>query len=241
MARKTRLIRSDLVVELNTGDKFKLPEISGHLYQSIYLVKVDSASGTALITSDVGIGDFKTYTLIGQGDFLVLIAMPQRWAIVGSTGVTGRIEPFAVNEVPAGYLWADGSKVNRKEYHRLFLTIDTTFGAGNNTTTFTLPDYRGAFLRGSGENSWAKKSNDEAIIGPDVGEFQLDQIEEHHHAMEIYKGLGEVIDIGGIRTNRRFVGKGSIGKISSAIAGVTPRYGDETRPFNSGVLYCIKI
>lgn len=46
----------------------------------------------------------------------------------------------AWNEAPTGYLMADGSAVDRTVYSALFATIGTTYGAGNGTTTFNLPN-----------------------------------------------------------------------------------------------------
>lgn len=47
-----------------------------------------------------------------------------------------------------GYLHCDGSAVSRTTYARLFARIGTTFGAGDTTTTFNLPDVRGRVLAG---------------------------------------------------------------------------------------------
>lgn len=49
----------------------------------------------------------------------------------------------------------NGQAINRNTYADLFAIIGTNFGAGNGTTTFNLPDYRGKFLRGLGGNSAA--------------------------------------------------------------------------------------
>ena len=45
---------------------------------------------------------------------------------------------------PEGYLFADGSAVSRTEYAELFEVIGTTYGAGDGSTTFNLPDKREA-------------------------------------------------------------------------------------------------
>ena len=47
-----------------------------------------------------------------------------------------------------GYLWQDGSAVSRTTYAALFAAIGTTFGVGNGTTTFNLPDARGRVAAG---------------------------------------------------------------------------------------------
>ena len=55
----------------------------------------------------------------------------------------GIIEPFAGTTVPEGYLICDGSAVDRTTYATLFGVIGTTFGAGDGSTTFNLPDLGG--------------------------------------------------------------------------------------------------
>lgn len=46
-------------------------------------------------------------------------------------------------EAPQGFLLEDGSAVSRTVYSALFAVIGTTYGAGNGSTTFNLPDSRG--------------------------------------------------------------------------------------------------
>lgn len=68
-------------------------------------------------------------------------------ALVGATDV-GVIGFFAGSSAPSGYLKANGALVSRTTYATLFAAIGTTFGAGDGSTTFALPDLRGEFLRG---------------------------------------------------------------------------------------------
>lgn len=58
------------------------------------------------------------------------------------------IAGFPLASAPAGWLKANGAAVSRTAYADLFSRIGTTFGAGDGSTTFNLPDYRGEFLRG---------------------------------------------------------------------------------------------
>lgn len=53
----------------------------------------------------------------------------------------------------SGFLLCNGQAVSRTDYADLFKIIGTNFGAGNGSTTFNVPDYRGKFLRGLGGNS----------------------------------------------------------------------------------------
>lgn len=63
--------------------------------------------------------------------------------------LTGMIFAFAGNTLPDGYLLCDGSQVSRTTYNKLFDVIGTTYGAGDGTTTFTLPNLIDRFLEGS--------------------------------------------------------------------------------------------
>jgi hypothetical protein len=61
----------------------------------------------------------------------------------------GSIISFAGAAAPAGFLICDGSAVSRTDYADLFAVLATTYGVGNGTTTFNLPDLRGEFIRGA--------------------------------------------------------------------------------------------
>jgi|TARA_R100000081_G_C4740033_1_gene128383 microcystin-dependent protein len=53
---------------------------------------------------------------------------------------TGLIIPWTDSSVPTGFLECNGAAVSRSTYADLFAVIGTTYGAGNGSTTFTLPD-----------------------------------------------------------------------------------------------------
>ena len=63
-------------------------------------------------------------------------------------GLVSSVSAFARSTAPAGWLKANGAAVSRTTYADLFAAIGTTFGAGDGSTTFNLPDLRGEFLRG---------------------------------------------------------------------------------------------
>jgi microcystin-dependent protein len=60
----------------------------------------------------------------------------------------GVVLPYAGSAVPTGYLLCNGAAVSRTTYAALFTAIGTTFGAGDGSTTFNLPDVRGRFILG---------------------------------------------------------------------------------------------
>ena len=58
---------------------------------------------------------------------------------------TGMILPFAATAIPEGFLACNGSNVSRTTYANLFSVIGTRYGAGDGSTTFTLPNLHRRF------------------------------------------------------------------------------------------------
>ena len=67
--------------------------------------------------------------------------------IVGSNPV-GTIIAVAYTGVPEGYMHCNGAAVSRTTYANLFNEIGTTYGAGDGSTTFNLPNTVARFLEG---------------------------------------------------------------------------------------------
>lgn len=61
----------------------------------------------------------------------------------GDFGPTGTVSMFAGATAPVGYLICDGAAVSRTTYAALFAIIGTTYGVGNGTSTFNLPNLKG--------------------------------------------------------------------------------------------------
>jgi microcystin-dependent protein len=139
----------------------------------------------------------------------------------------GAVLAFAMNSAPSGWLAADGNAISRSVYADLFAAIGTTYGAGDGSTTFVLPDLRGVFVRGSGSQ----------LIGTDVysgafGQKQNDTLKSHSHTFA---------DAGVFGTPAA-TGTPSVVVASQATFNkTTSNTGDaETRPANIALLYCIK-
>jgi len=67
----------------------------------------------------------------------------------GSIGSeTGSIVPWGGTSAPTGWLECDGSAVSRTTYSALFTAIGTTYGSGDGSTTFNVPDIRGRTVCG---------------------------------------------------------------------------------------------
>lgn len=84
----------------------------------------------------------------------------------------GTVVAFAGSTIPAGWLLCDGSMVNKSDYPDLFNAIEPTYGKGNGSTTFNLPNLSGKVLIGTNLNY---------SLGSSGGE------ETHYH--DFYTGL----------------------------------------------------
>lgn len=82
------------------------------------------------------------------------------------TGVpVGTVVMFTAAEPPAGYLKCDGSAVGRTTYPELYAAIGTTYGAGDGSTTFNLPNLIGRFAEGSATPGTVKEAGLPNITG----------------------------------------------------------------------------
>lgn len=104
-----------------------------------------------------------------------MVKYPLRSEVYSEKTQPGVVQMFAFSGVPrGGWLFCNGAAVSRAQYARLFAAIGTTFGAGNGTTTFNLPDLRGRFIRG-----WNADGSLDA--GRVFGSNQADELESHSH------------------------------------------------------------
>ena len=78
---------------------------------------------------------------------------------------TGSVLAFAGSTSPAGWLLCDGSAVSRETYAALFAVIGTTYGSGNGSTTFNLPDLVDRFIQGNATSGTVKSAGLPNITG----------------------------------------------------------------------------
>lgn len=73
------------------------------------------------------------------------------WGTVANPFPSGIIMGYSGSTVPDGWLWCNGDAISRTTYASLFNVIGISYGAGDGSTTFNLPDFRNRVLQG-GDN-----------------------------------------------------------------------------------------
>lgn len=136
----------------------------GALWYKLGTERMYRYNGTAWATYDVlvvaliseSFGIF-TYFNIGRG-------MKETYG--RSSVPAGTVHTFAgpVSKIPAGFLLANGGQISRVAYRELFIAIGTTYGSGDGSTTFNLPDLRAQFIRGL-DNSLGIDTDNFTAIG----------------------------------------------------------------------------
>ena len=167
---------------------------------------------------------------------------------------------MAVATVPSGYLECNGNAVSRTTYAALFAIIGTTYGTGNGSSTFNLPDLRGEFVRGFDHGRGV--DNNRSINDPQGSQFgrhnhnvsasSTSSVSDpgHQHSMSV--GFFNSLSSGGALA---FRDAGTSNRINNASTGISvststsisqsnrggTSNSSETRPRNVAMMYIIKV
>lgn len=173
---------------------------------------------------------------------------------------SGTVLTLAGTAIPTGYLNCNGAAVSRSAFASLFAVIGTTYGAGDGSTTFNLPDLRGVFVRGwdNGRGQDPRRT---------FGTYQGDSFRQHSHGISDPGHTHGVYDPGhahsitvanngtypvnfvnasyisggsfSMNTNVAATGIGIYGA-TTGITGTNVTGGSETTPKNVAMTYIIK-
>ncbi|MCA3184633.1 phage tail protein [Cupriavidus sp.] len=164
------------------------------------------------------------------------------WITVGQLGVAnlghllpGTVVYHAKNTAPGGFIKCNGGAVSRTTYADLFAEIGTTFGAGDGSTTFNLPELRGEFVRGWDDSRGIDASRVFASA-------QIDALLDHAHAASggafMLTDGGNNVQSGSGKLN--ISGSNNLTTGALSLAGGGTRTASENRPRNVALLACIK-
>lgn len=131
---------SGLTLQANTTYYVFLISTSGGT--SDVIIDTDENCQNGLADNVVVLNNFDKFTKIGY--FITNVNSQIDLALIENNDFkikTGMILPWASPNIPDGYLLCAGYELSRTTFSKLFSVIGTTWGAGNGTTTFNIPDF----------------------------------------------------------------------------------------------------
>lgn len=168
------------------------------------------------------------------GSITAVETFPYRQSYYDEETAGGTMKAFAANKTPiGGWLFCNGGAVSRLRYRNLFNAIGTTYGVGDGSTTFNLPDMRGYFLRGH-------DTGGAVDAGRAFGSTQDDAFEAHNHTFTDFAANIQtqvLADTGGAGGNVSLPNAGTAYATNSVMNNTG---GTETRPKNVAMGMWIK-
>jgi phage-related tail fiber protein len=148
----------------------------------------------------------------------------------GLISIVGHIISYVEGSALSGYIKCNGAPVSRTTYADLFALIGTTFGVGDGSTTFNVPDLRGEFIRGLDDLRGVD-------VGRTLGSFQDEQ--------SAYLNAVDRVEVATTNTTITVPSNGTFSDRIRAYSILSDRwrmynYGTEMYPRNWSLLYCIK-
>ena len=101
------------------------------------------------------------------------------------TSLVGEIKLWSAATAPDKWLLCDGAAISRTTYADLFELISTTYGAGDGTTTFNIPDLRGRAPIGAGQGSGLTARTLGASLGEEKHTDTINEMPNHRHGLSL--------------------------------------------------------
>lgn len=144
LAKRTDFLKA--LVETLQGDTYTKTEVD-QLIASLINGAPDALNTLNELAAALSDNDSEITTLLAAiNQRLTETQADARYLI--KSEVIGSIIAFASQTAPVGWIECAGAELSRTAYLNLFSLIGTTFGEGDGSTTFNLPDLRGEFIRG---------------------------------------------------------------------------------------------
>ena len=197
------------------------------------------------IQASAGFATQEFFATTGVGYKRYLISSTWGAWFISSVDSTGEIVVSPTTSALPGTMKANGAAVSRTVYAKLFALIGTTFGAGDGSTTFNLPDLRGEVIRGWDDGRGID-------TGRVFGSLQLDQMQPFSFgradatgwSLKVNNGYPSSGGDGSSLRGAYYTAPGNTSMEFPAIVPFstygTPRVGTETRARNVALLFCIR-
>ena len=109
-------------------------------------------------------------------------------------GITAEYKLMALTADYGNWLVCDGRAISRTTYSALFNAIGTSFGAGDGSITFNLPDFRGKVAGGIGQGSGLTNRTLGNNVGAETHILSINEMPSHRHSMSIVN-IGSTLGI----------------------------------------------
>jgi len=255
-AGTTRVLISDSGLDMSNGLPIRFQDSSGSPFVALKSPSSLSNNVTFTLPSTIVNGGFLTTDSSGNLSFATPDSVP-----------TGCVFCRAAASVPAGYLECNGAAVSRSTYSALFSVIGTTYGSGNGSSTFNLPDLRGEFIRGfdngRGVDSGRSINNPQGSANQSHNHsygnagITVSGANHRHNArgfslqpsvasVAITLGSGQSYQIGyrtsdSGSTNQAILNSGNLSMSGTVGITINNTGGNESRPRNVAMMYIIRI
>lgn len=135
---------------------------------------------------------------------------------------TGSLTAYAGATEPSGWLFCSGQAVSRTTYSALFAVLGTTYGSGDGSTTFNLPDLRNRFVAGKGAETWSDTLNEKAGSKDLIVVSHFHSGPTHSHSFTTFNAGDHLHQIK-VKNNAAAYGSGLLGP-STTTSWVTGEY-----------------
>ena len=158
-------------------------------------------TGTVVLPATTSVGTI-TSTELGYVDGVTSSIQTQLNALTAAISVSvpaGVIVPYAGSNVsiPTGYFLCDGQAISRTTYATLFGVVGVTYGAGDTTTTFNVPNLKGRVPVGL-DSTQVEFDGLGETAGVKAVTLDITQIPAHSHGGQVVLGVGQAIGTSGI-------------------------------------------
>jgi len=151
--------------------------------------------GVALAPFDIPAAGYICECVYDGTDVILMNPNPQQ------TVLTGLVFDWAGTTAPQGYLLCNGAAVSRTTYAALFAVISTTYGTGDGTSTFNVPDCQGRASIGVGTGASLSARTLGQKLGEENHQLGASEIPDHTHSYNTLVFQASSVEGGSGRTN----------------------------------------
>ena len=139
---------------------------------------------------------------------------------------SGSLMPYAGSSAPTGYLLCDGAAISRTTFSALFALVGTTYGSGDGSSTFNIPDLRGRVIAGQDDMGGVSANRltglsggvDGDILGGSGGAethtLSIAQMPAHTHGLSTATGNNNQTGVAGNAPKGTDLGSPTVGTYS---------------------------